>query len=56
MEGVDVSTTPPLLWDTLVMVVEVELVVIEGRVAEIEGGDRVGEVMLCRPRTEVGAA
>lgn len=55
MEGVDIST-PPLLWDTLVMVAEVEEVVMAGRVAEIEGGDRVGEVMLCRPRTEMGAA
>ena len=38
------------------MVVEVGEVTIAGRVAEMEGGDRVGEVILCRPRTEMGAA
>jgi hypothetical protein len=51
MEG----ASPLLLRDTLVMVVEVGEVVIEGRVAGIEGGDRVGEVILCKPRTEIGA-
>ena len=51
MEGV----SPLLLWDALVMVFEVEEVVIAGRVAGI-GGERVGEVILCRPRTEMGAA
>ena len=59
MEGVVVASAPPLLWDTLVvMVAEVGGVVIAGaagRVVEIEGGDRVGEVILCRPRTEMGA-
>jgi hypothetical protein len=35
----------PLLYD----------VVIAGRVAEMEGGDKVGEVILCRPRTEMRA-
>jgi hypothetical protein len=47
---------PLLLWDTLVMVFEVGEVVMGGRVGDIEGGDSVGEVMLCRPRTEIGAA
>ena len=56
MEGVTVVSAPLLLWDTLVMVVVVGQVVMAGRVAGIEGGDRVGEVILCRPRTEIGAA
>ena len=47
--------SPLLLRDTLVMVCDVEEVEIAGRVARIEGGDRVGEVMLCKPRTEMGA-
>ena len=38
------------------MVAEVGELVIAGRVARIEGGDKVGEVILCRPRTEMGAA
>lgn len=51
MEGV----SPLLTWDTLVMVVEVGEVVIAGRVVGMDGGDKVGEVILCRPRTEMGA-
>lgn len=46
MEGVDA-------W---VMVVEVWVVIIGGRVAGIEDGDRVGKFILCKPRTEVGEA
>ena len=53
MEGVVVAS-PPLLWDTL-MVVEVGQVVMARRVAGIEGGYRVGEVIWYRPRTEIGA-
>jgi hypothetical protein len=41
------ALSPLLFWDTLVMVVEVGEEVIAGR---------VGEVILCKPRTEVGAA
>jgi hypothetical protein len=37
------------------MVVEVGDVEIAGRVAGIEGRDRVWEVILCKPRTEMGA-
>ena len=51
MEG----ASPLLLRDTLVMVVDVGDVEIAGRVAGIEGGDNVGEVILREPRTEIGA-
>ena len=54
MDGVDTSALLLSLWDTLVMVVAVGEVVIAGRVVEIDGGVKVGEFMLCRPRTQVG--
>ena len=37
------------------MVVDVGGVEIAGRVAGIEGGDNAGGVILCEPRTEIGA-
>jgi hypothetical protein len=49
------ATSPLLLRDTLVMVVEVGEVDLAGSVAGIEGGDRVGEGILCKPRTDIGA-
>ena len=44
-----------LLRDNLVMVVDVGEVEIAGCILGIEGGDRVGEAILCKPRTEKGA-
>ena len=38
------------------MVFEVGEAMIAGRVAGIDGGDRAGEVILCKPRTQVGEA
>ena len=49
------ASAPLLLWDTLVVMVEIGEVAIAGHDAGIEGEDRVDEVTLCRPRTEMGA-
>ena len=47
------GASPLLLRDTLVM--DVGEVGIAGRVAGIEGGDNAGGIILCEPRTEIGA-
>ena len=57
MEGVFVSALLMLLCsDTWVTEAKVGEVKIAGRIAAIEGGDNIGEGILCRPRTKVGDA